>query len=73
MELHHPIMSKLWDLGVRTKIKKRKNASINTILTLYLDTILEYVINNGGGVLCPPETNIDFLVDLPSILMSNIM
>ena len=24
MELHHPIMSKLWDIGGRTKRKKRK-------------------------------------------------
>ena len=33
MELHHPIMSKLWDLGGRTK-KKEKNTHF--LLHLYI-------------------------------------
>ena len=53
--------------------KSFKDASRNAILTLSLDTTLEYVIDDGGAVVWPSATNLDFLVNYPSILISNIM
>ena len=32
MELHHPIMSKLWDLGVQTKRKKENDTLVTTLV-----------------------------------------
>ena len=39
MELHHPIMSKLWDRGGQTKRKKRNN-----ILVLLMYFIVDFSI-----------------------------
>ena len=46
-----------------------KDASRNAILTLSMDTTLEYVINDGGAVVCPSATNLAFLVNYPYILI----
>ena len=53
--------------------KSFKGASRNIILMFYLDTTFEYVIDNGGAVVWPLATNLDCLLNSPSILMSNIM
>ena len=53
--------------------KEFKDAIVKAILTLSLETTLEYVIDAGSLVLCPSATNLAFLVKAPSILMSNIM
>ena len=50
-----------------------KDTGRNKILVLSMDTTLEYVIGYGGDVVCPSATNLAFLVNFPSILMSNIM
>ena len=46
-----------------------KDASINAILTLSLDTTIDYVFNDFGAIVWPSVTNITFLVNFPSILM----
>ena len=33
MELHHPIMSKLWDLGGQTKRKRKKDIGVTSLWT----------------------------------------
>ena len=38
-----------------------------------MDTTLEYVIDDGSSVVWPSANNISFLVNFPSILISNIM
>ena len=53
--------------------KSFKDASINAILTLSLETTLDYSIGYGGTVVWPSSTNIAFLAKFPSILMSNNM
>ena len=53
--------------------KSFEDASINVILTLSLDTTLEYVIDDGSYVVLPSVTNLAFLVNFPSILISDIM
>ena len=53
--------------------KSFKDASRDIILTLYLETTLEYVIDDGGAVVWPLDTNLAFLVNSPSILISNTM
>ena len=50
-----------------------KDAIINEILTLSLGKTLDYVIDDGGAVVWTSATNIEFLVNFPSILISNIM
>ena len=50
-----------------------KDANRNSILTLSLDTTLQYVIDDGGAVLWLSATNLAFLVNFPYILISNIM
>ena len=40
--------------------KSFKDVSINEILTLSLDTILEDVIDDGSASVCPSATNSDF-------------
>ena len=40
MELHHPIMSKLWDLGGQTKRKERKKPVIGNSNYWYLVDII---------------------------------
>ena len=50
-----------------------KDASRNKIITLSLDTTLEYIIDDGGTVVLPSATNIYLIVNFPSILMSNSM
>ena len=47
--------------------------SRNAIITLSLDITLEYVIDDGGDVVWPSTTNLEFLVNFSSILISNIM
>ena len=37
MELHHPIMSKLWDLGGQTKRKRYKLGDVEFWMMFYLD------------------------------------
>ena len=49
--------------------KSFKDASRNAILTLSLDTTLEYVIDDGGAVVCLLATNLASLVKFPSILI----
>ena len=46
-----------------------KYASRNVILTLSLDTELEYVMDYGGALVCPSTKYILFLVNFPSILI----
>ena len=53
--------------------KSFKDASINSIRTLSLDTKFEYLINDGSAVVWPSATNISYLVNFPYILLSNIM
>ena len=53
--------------------KSFKDSSRNEILTLSLNITFEYVIYDGGAVVYPSATNIAFIVNFPSILMSNIM
>ena len=46
MELHHPIMSKLWDLGGRTKRKKDKTAANGMIISgLHRNNILKATVH----------------------------
>ena len=53
--------------------KSFKDASRNAILTIYLDTTLQFEIYDGGAVVWTSATNIDFLVNFPSILMPDIV
>ena len=53
--------------------KSFKDTSINSILTLSLDTTLDYLSNDCVYVVCPSAIILAFLVNLPSILMSNFM
>ena len=53
--------------------KSFEDASINEILTTSLDTTLEYTIYYGGAVVWLSATNISFIVNFPSISMSNII
>ena len=55
-----------------TIYKSFKDLGQNSILTLYLDTKIEYVNEDGGAVVWPSDNDIYFLVNFPSILMSNI-
>ena len=49
------------------------NAAIrNTILTISLDKIEEYVVEEGGLVVCPPATNRDLRMNLLSIFISKM-
>ena len=50
-----------------------KEASRNAILTLSLDTTLEYVIDDDGSGVWPLATNLTFLVNFPFILILYIM
>ena len=53
--------------------KSFKDSSINSILTLSLDTPLEYEIDDISAVMWLSATYLEFLVYLPSILISNSM
>ena len=53
--------------------KSFKDASRNKILTLSLNTTLEYVIHGGGTVVWPSATNLALLENFPSILILNII
>ena len=53
--------------------KSFKDARRNGILTISLDTTIEYVIDDGAAAMWSSSTNIYFLVKFTSILMSNIM
>ena len=53
--------------------KSFNDASRNEIPTFSLDTTIEYVTDYVGAVVWPLDTNLDFLVNLPFILRSNIM
>ena len=55
------------------KSKSFKDASRNEILMISMDTTFEYLIDDGGAVVWPSDTNIYFLLNFPFILMSNIM
>ena len=52
--------------------KSLKDTRRNSILTLTMDTTLEYVVDDVGAVVCSSATNIYFILKLPSILKSNI-
>ena len=45
MELHHPIMSKLWDLGGRTKREKKRG---HAVLPSYPNFSKRFIINTGA-------------------------
>ena len=53
--------------------KPFKDAIRNAILTLSLDTTIDYVTDDGGAVVWPSATNIYSLVKFPSNFMLNIM
>ena len=53
--------------------KSFKDAGRNEILKISLDTTLEYVIDDGGAIVWPSDTNVYFLLNFTSIFMSNIM
>ena len=70
--LHFSLMYAL-SISYENIFKSFEDASINVILTLSLDTTLEYVIDDGSYVVLPSVTNLAFLVNFPSILISDIM
>ena len=54
LELHHPIMSKLWNLGGRTKRKKERKGCLNIRALMSFKKscrILRSSTNDNGGVL----------------------
>ena len=42
-----------------------KDESINSIITLPMDTTLDYIIGGGGSVVWTEDANITFLVKFP--------
>ena len=57
MELHHPIMSKLWDLGGRTKRKKRKER-ITPSVSIGLFSYFDFKSGCSFNLLCIPLVQI---------------
>ena len=62
LHISHANVSKLFE-----------DASRSSILTLSLDTKLDYVIDDGGAVVWLSAKSITFILNFPSILISNIM
>ena len=50
-----------------------KVTGINSILTIYIEITFQYVMDDGGAVMLLSSTNLNFLVNLLSILIPNIM